>query len=76
MDHHCPWINNCVGFGNYPHFFRFVFFVNLTCGYALILLFWRIYIVLDTTHIVSVIYIFKEKKGKNDQSVLFNPIYI
>ncbi|CAO3624215.1 unnamed protein product [Cunninghamella blakesleeana] len=53
MDHHCPWINNCVGFGNYPHFFRFVFFVNLTCGYALILLFWRIYIILDTTNIIN-----------------------
>ncbi|ORZ18939.1 DHHC palmitoyltransferase-domain-containing protein [Absidia repens] len=42
MDHHCPWINNCVGHGNYPYFFRFVFFVSLTCGYALYLLVWRL----------------------------------
>ncbi|ORY97517.1 DHHC palmitoyltransferase-domain-containing protein [Syncephalastrum racemosum] len=42
MDHHCPWINNCVGYNNYSHFFRFIFFVNFACAYVLWLLVIRI----------------------------------
>ena len=34
MDHHCPWINTCVGAQNQPHFLAFVLTVPPGCAYA------------------------------------------
>ncbi|KAI8086229.1 palmitoyltransferase PFA4 [Halteromyces radiatus] len=47
MDHHCPWIFNCVGVFNYPHFLRFVFYVDIACTYVIVLLIWRTRCIMD-----------------------------
>ncbi|KAK8741323.1 hypothetical protein OTU49_002615, partial [Cherax quadricarinatus] len=35
MDHHCPWINNCVGEWNQKYFLQFLMFVGLMSIYAM-----------------------------------------
>ena len=37
MDHHCPWIGNCVGYENHRHFALFLMWVAISTGYVSLL---------------------------------------
>uniref|UniRef100_A0A7S2WS54 Palmitoyltransferase n=1 Tax=Rhizochromulina marina TaxID=1034831 RepID=A0A7S2WS54_9STRA len=36
MDHHCPWMNNCIGAKNQKHFFLFLIYASIQCVIALV----------------------------------------
>lgn len=38
MDHHCPWINGCVGWNNHAHFTAFLSFAVIGCSQAAVVL--------------------------------------
>merc|ERR1719236_105673 len=35
MDHHCPWIYNCVGFRNHKYFFLLIVYSAIDCNIIL-----------------------------------------
>lgn len=36
MDHHCAWVNNCIGAANQKHFIGFLFYLHVASLYSLV----------------------------------------
>ncbi|CAM9927049.1 unnamed protein product [Choristocarpus tenellus] len=49
MDHHCPWVNNCVGAGNQKHFLLFLVYALVASIYILILMIYHFVLCLIDT---------------------------
>lgn len=60
MDHHCSWINNCIGIENYRYFLLFILYLWVGVGYNLITIFsiWSHHVYKENSSMMNFIVLF------------------
>jgi palmitoyltransferase len=71
MDHHCPWINNCIGFWNRKYFLLLLIYVFFTTYYIAISMFYDFAMTIKWE--IDAFYLSKTAK---DQQLLFRSLLV